>query len=161
LKSIAALFLVAASCFLGHAAAAEPGNVLLIHGARVMTMDPVLGDIEDGEVLIRDGRIVAVGRKLAAGAARKIDARGQIVLPGFVDTHNHLYVTTMRGQFRNGDGPFFAVSSKLAAAMTPQDTYTAMRLGAQAGLPPEAAAMLAAVAVARLDRTRQARSGTT
>lgn len=35
----------------------------------------------------------------------------------------------------------------------------AMRLGAQAGLPPEAAAMLAAVAAARLERTRQARSG--
>lgn len=46
----------------------------------------------------------------------------------------------------------------------PQSTQApdaAMRLGAQAGLPPEAAAMLAAVAVARLDRTRQARSGTT
>jgi len=130
LKLTAAILFAVVSCFLGQARAAEPGNALLIHGARIMTMDPDLGDIEDGEVLIRDGRIVAVGRGLDAGAARKIDARGQIVLPGFVDTHNHLYVTTMRGQFRNGDGAFFAVSSRLAAAMTPQDTYAAMHLGA-------------------------------
>jgi 5-methylthioadenosine/S-adenosylhomocysteine deaminase len=73
---------------------------------------------------------VAVGRKLDAGNARRIDARGQIVLPGIVDTHNHLYVTTMRGQFRNRAGKLFPVSAKLAAAMTPEDTYNAMYLGA-------------------------------
>ncbi|MDZ5111343.1 amidohydrolase family protein [Pseudomonas putida] len=95
-----------------------------------MTMDPALGDIDQGDVLVRDGRIVAVGRNLQAPDARRIDARGQIVLPGFVDAHNHLYVTTMRGQFRNQQGQFFAVSSRLAAQMTADDTYTAMHLGA-------------------------------
>lgn len=95
-----------------------------------MTMDPALGDIEDGDVLVRDGRIVAVGRDLQAGDARRVDARGQVVLPGFVDAHNHLYVTTMRGQFRNQQGQFFPVSSRLAAQMTADDTYTAMHLGA-------------------------------
>lgn len=95
-----------------------------------MTMDPTLGDIEQGDVLIRDGRIVAVGRNLQAADADPVDARGQIVMPGFVDTHNHLYVTTMRGQFRNHQGQFFHVSSRLAAQMSADDTYTAMRLGA-------------------------------
>ncbi|WP_438281777.1 amidohydrolase family protein [Pseudomonas alabamensis] len=109
---------------------AAPFEALLIEGGRVMTMDPALGDIEDGDVLIRDGRIVAVGQNLDAGSARRIDARGQVVLPGFVDAHNHLYVTLMRGQFRNGQGQFFPVSARLAAHMTAQDTYVAMRLGA-------------------------------
>ncbi|NIE73320.1 amidohydrolase family protein [Pantoea sp. Ap-967] len=95
-----------------------------------MTMDPALGDIENGEVLIHDGRIVAVGHNLDAGDAQVIDARGQIVLPGFVDSHNHLYVTLMRGQFRNQAGQFFPISTRLAAAMTPKDTYEAMHLGA-------------------------------
>ena len=95
-----------------------------------MTMDPALGDIEEGDVLVRDGRIVAVGRNLQAGDARRVDVRGQVVLPGFVDAHNHLYVTTMRGQFRNQQGQFFPVSSRLAAQMSADDTYTAMRLGA-------------------------------
>lgn len=130
MKCLAPLLSIVVACFAGTALAAEPSNALLIQAGRVMTMDPALGDIEDGEVLIRDGRIVAVGRDLDAGNARRIDARGQIVLPGFVDAHNHLYVTTMRGQFRNKDGQFFPVSSKLAAAMTPDDTYTAMHLGA-------------------------------
>ncbi len=127
--SFAALLLLFSS-LCGQAAAAEPGGALLIHGGRIMTMDSSLGDIEDGEILVRDGRIVALGKRLDAGDARRIDARGQIVLPGFVDVHNHLYVSTMRGQFRNAGGQFFPVSSKLAAAMTPRDIYTAMRLGA-------------------------------
>jgi len=112
---------------------AEAGAIdkaLLVQGGYVMTMDPALGDIDGGEVLIRDDRIVAVGRDLDAGDARRIDARGQIVLPGFVDTHSHLYVTTMRGQFRNRDGQFFPVSSRLAAGMTPEDIRLAMHLGA-------------------------------
>jgi cytosine/adenosine deaminase-related metal-dependent hydrolase len=83
------------------ASAKEPPTLILIEGGRIMTMDPALGDIEEGDVLVRDGRIVAVGRNLQAGDARRVDARGQVVLPGFVDAHNHLYVTTMRGQFRN------------------------------------------------------------
>ncbi|WP_238349219.1 amidohydrolase family protein [Pseudomonas putida] len=110
--------------------AKEPSASILIQGGRIMTMDPALGDIDQGDVLIRDGRIVAVGRDLQADDARRVDARGQIVLPGFIDTHNHLYVTTMRGQFRNHQGQFFPVSSRLAAKMSADDTYTAMRLGA-------------------------------
>lgn len=110
--------------------AKEAPTSILIEGGRIMTMDPTLGDIEEGDVLVSDGRIMAVGRNLQAGDARRVDARGQIVLPGFVDAHNHLYVTTMRGQFRNQDGQFFPVSSRLAAQMTADDTYTAMHLGA-------------------------------
>ncbi|WP_438280400.1 amidohydrolase family protein [Pseudomonas alabamensis] len=124
---VAVLMLLCSTWGYVHAA---PSEALLIEGGRVMTMDPVLGDIEDGDVLIRDGRIVAVGQNLDAGGARRIDARGQVVLPGFVEAHNHLYVTLMRGQFRNGQGQFFPVSTRLAAHMTAQDTYVAMRLGA-------------------------------
>lgn len=124
---VAVLMLLCSTSGYVHAASSE---ALLIEGGRVMTMDPMLGDIEDGDVLIRNGRIVAVGQNLDAGGARRIDARGQVVLPGFVDAHNHLYVTLMRGQFRNGQGQFFPVSARLAAHMTAQDTYVAMRLGA-------------------------------
>lgn len=103
---------------------------LLIQGGYVMTMDPETGDIAQGDIRIRDGRIVEVGKGLAVNGARRIDAQGAVVLPGFVDTHSHLYVTSMRGQFRNAKGQFFPVSSTLAAAMTPDDVETAMHLGA-------------------------------
>ncbi|WJD60690.1 amidohydrolase family protein [Pseudomonas kurunegalensis] len=126
---VAALLLMLSACWEG-ATAAESSDKLLIQGGYVMTMDPLVGDLERSDVLVEGGRIVAVGRDLPPGNARIVDARGQIVLPGFVDAHSHLYVTTMRGQFRNQDGQFFPVSSRLAAQMTPADTYTAMYLGA-------------------------------
>ena len=103
---------------------------LLLKGGYVMTMDPGLGDLEGTDVRIRDGRIVEIGKGLDPAGARLLSADGAIVLPGFIDTHSHLYVTTMRGQFRNADGPFFPVSSKAAAVMAPSDVGTAMHLGA-------------------------------
>lgn len=124
------VMLLSLPCLWSTAMAAEATGALLIQAGRVMTMDPALGDIENGEILIRNGRIAAVGRDLQPADARRIDARDQIVLPGFIDAHTHLYVTTLRGQFRNQQGQFFPVSAKLAAGMTPADTYIAMRLGA-------------------------------
>jgi N-acyl-D-amino-acid deacylase len=42
-----------------------------------------------GDVAVRDGRIVAVGRVPAGPAKREIDAKGLIVAPGFIDMHSH------------------------------------------------------------------------
>lgn len=54
------------------------------------------GMIRDGALLIKDGRIAAIGprnrieRLPASRRARKLDLRGQVILPGFVDSHTHL-----------------------------------------------------------------------
>jgi N-acyl-D-aspartate/D-glutamate deacylase len=42
----------------------------------------------DGDVAVKGGRIVAVG-KVAGSGAGEIDAKGRIVTPGFVDIHTH------------------------------------------------------------------------
>jgi len=114
------------------AAAAPPSETgaLLVRNGHVLTMDPRTGDLPRADVLVRDGRIVAVGPDLEPGDARVIDAEGAFVLPGFVDTHSHLYTTTMRGQFRNADGAYFDTAESLAPSMTPDDVRIAMQVGA-------------------------------
>ena len=66
---------------------------ILISGGTVVTMDPSRQVIEDGAVAIEGGRILEVGRtdELLARytAARTIDARRQVVLPGLIDGHCH------------------------------------------------------------------------
>jgi imidazolonepropionase-like amidohydrolase len=67
------------------------GSTVAITGGRVVpvTADPV----ENGTVLIEDGKITAVGADLAVpDGAQVIDAAGQWVLPGFVEVHGHVGV---------------------------------------------------------------------
>ncbi|MXR20469.1 amidohydrolase family protein [Halobacterium bonnevillei] len=69
----------------------------IIRGGTIVSLDPDVGEIEDGDVLIEDGEIVDVGRGLTASNADVIDAENHIVLPGFVDSHIHLAQTQVRG----------------------------------------------------------------
>ncbi len=72
---------------------------LLIRNARlVVTMDAQRREIADGAVLVRDHVIEAVGasRDLPATADEVIDARDQVVIPGLVNTHHHMYQTLTR-----------------------------------------------------------------
>ena len=70
--------------------AQNPGTIL-IQNATVMTVTH--GNIEHGSILIREGKIAAVGKDLKApeGAA-VIDATGQYVIPGIIDCHSHIAV---------------------------------------------------------------------
>jgi len=101
----------------------------VIRGAYVVTMDPALGDRPGADVLLRDGEILAIGNDLAAEQAEAISGRGMMLLPGFVDTHWHLWNSFMRGLI--GDGPgrdYFAVKRGLAPFYRPVDFYRAARL---------------------------------
>jgi cytosine/adenosine deaminase-related metal-dependent hydrolase len=40
-------------------------------------------------VLVDGRKIRAIGRNLNVGDAHEIDARGKVVMPGFIDTHHH------------------------------------------------------------------------
>lgn len=74
---------------------------LLIKEGVVLTMDPAGSLFEEGFVLVRDGRIAAVGEMSAAppdvAAATIIDARGKLVMPGLINTHTHAAMTCLRG----------------------------------------------------------------
>lgn len=109
---------------------AQQSTDIVIKNGYVMPLKPGSTDLPDSDILIRQGRIAEIGKNLPTEGRQIIDANGKFVLPGFVDTHSHLWVTTMRGQFRNQDGKFFPVSNKLGARMHPADIYTAMYSGA-------------------------------
>ena len=76
----------------------QGGKPILIKNClRVATLDAGMREIEGGDILIRGNRIARVGKNLKApGAARVIDGRGKVALPGFVNTHHHLYQTFQR-----------------------------------------------------------------
>lgn len=66
-----------------------PSRPTLIRGGTVMTAAGRI--IEDGEVLLEDGKITAVGKGLEAPAgAAVVDASGRFVTPGLIDTHSHM-----------------------------------------------------------------------
>jgi cytosine/adenosine deaminase-related metal-dependent hydrolase len=69
----------------------------LIRNGTVVSLDPDVGTLDEGDVLIDDGEIVEIGRGLEAAGAEVIDAENHIVLPGFVDSHIHLAQTQVRG----------------------------------------------------------------
>jgi 5-methylthioadenosine/S-adenosylhomocysteine deaminase len=75
------------------------GRKYVIRGGSVMTMDPSMpnkGEWPKADVLVEGKKILAVGPNLKAGGAGEIDARGKIVMPGFVDTHHHQAWTALR-----------------------------------------------------------------
>src|ERR1700722_12014683 len=70
--------------------AAAPA-IILIQNATILTVSH--GTIEHGSILIRDGKIAAVGQSIAKSpGAEVIDANGQFVMPGIIDCHSHIAV---------------------------------------------------------------------
>jgi 5-methylthioadenosine/S-adenosylhomocysteine deaminase len=79
---------------------------LLITGGTIVTMDPSRRVLEDGFIAVRGAEIVAVGSGSSASlrfapkgidAKLKIDARGKLILPGFINGHTHVPMTLLRG----------------------------------------------------------------
>ncbi|MGE3845079.1 MAG: 5'-deoxyadenosine deaminase [Vicinamibacterales bacterium] len=71
----------------------------LIHNATLLTMNDA-DEVLEGALAVIDGRIAAIGPSAASHPGpfeRVIDARGGLVLPGFVQTHVHLCQTIFRG----------------------------------------------------------------
>ena len=98
---------------------------LLIRNGFVVSMDPTVGDIPNGEVLVEDGKIVDVGRDLGVSDAEQIDATGMIVMPGFVDTHRHTWQTPVRGVLPSCtlDHYFAVMLGQVGGFYRPDDVY--------------------------------------
>jgi 5-methylthioadenosine/S-adenosylhomocysteine deaminase len=113
-----------------------PGKRYVIRGGAVMSMDPQVGDFAQADVLVEGNKILAVRPNLSAGNADVIDARGRIVMPGFIDTHHHQFETALRSFLADGilihdgnSGPsgnttyFEFILLTFAPVYRPQDVY--------------------------------------
>ena len=109
----------------------RPGPIL-IRGAIILTMDPALGTLPQGDILVRDGAIAAIERRIEAADARVVDATGCIALPGFVNAHIHLAQAILRGM--SGDHTlaeyFRVVVARYSPRLTPEDVSVSDYAGA-------------------------------
>ena len=127
----------------------RPGRRYVIRGGSVMSMDPdpKVGDFAQADVLVQGKKILAVGPNLKVGAAAVIDARGRIVMPGFIDTHHHQFETALRSFLANGilinDGSgspsanptyYEYILLTFAPVYRPQDVYISELFGGLAQL---------------------------
>jgi 5-methylthioadenosine/S-adenosylhomocysteine deaminase len=105
-----------------------PHGRTLVRGGIVLSLDPAVGDLIPGDVLIDGDRIVEVGPGLVSAEAQVIDASGTIVTPGFVDTHRHLWEGVLRNigtdvPLEGRTSYISFVLHKLAPAFRPEDAY--------------------------------------
>jgi cytosine/adenosine deaminase-related metal-dependent hydrolase len=119
------------------ASAGDSGRRVLLTGATVVTMDPALGVLDQGDVLIEGEKIAAVGADLRSQGAESdavvIDASGCVVAPGFVDTHRHAWEAQLRRIMPDVDDLAGYVTTTLlgyAPVYRPHDMYVGTRLAA-------------------------------
>jgi len=91
----------------------------------VLTLDRVIGNFEQADVLIERGKISAVRPNIAVADAEVIDATRMIVVPGFVDTHRHMWQGILRNVLPDGslDDYIATVQKIFGANYTPDDVY--------------------------------------
>lgn len=92
---------------------------ILIGNGTVVTLGSANQVIEKGAILVRNQRIAALGSEAEVFArypsAQLVDARGGLILPGFLCAHTHFYGAFARGMALSGDAPrnFLEILRKL------------------------------------------------
>ena len=104
----------------------------LIKNATIISVDPKVGDLHRGDILIDGTKIAAIAPSIPAGDAEVIDATNMIAIPGFIDTHRHTWEALLRNT-----GPdwtlaqyFTGVRVVMGGLYTPEDNYIGNLLGA-------------------------------
>ena len=112
-----------------------PSGRTIIRGGTLLTMDGPNGKTFTGDVLVEGDTIIEVGPSLEPGNADVIDASGMIVMPGFVDTHRHIWEGVLRNigtdvPLEGRTSYISFVLHKLAPAFRPEDAYAGNLLSA-------------------------------
>jgi len=89
-----------------------------VRAGRILTMGPDRAQIQDGGLLVRDGRILAVGPwGEVVGHGLQRDLGAATIVPGLINAHTHLELSHLAGRVASGQG-FMAWADSLFAAMS-------------------------------------------
>ena len=106
-------------------------EILIKNADVVVTMDGTRREIAQGDVLLRDGVIAAVGQGLSTQGA-VVEARGCVVTPGLVNTHHHLFQTLTRAVPGGQDALLFGWLQTLYpiwAKFGPEEMFVSAQVG--------------------------------
>jgi cytosine/adenosine deaminase-related metal-dependent hydrolase len=115
-------------------ASAQSGSLpgrdeFVLRGGRVLSMDPAIGDLPQADVHIRNGQIAAVQESIPASGVAVVDAADMLVLPGFVETHWHIWTTMLRSMSGDvAEHGYFPTSRGIGAHYVASDMYASARL---------------------------------
>src|SRR5512147_2287183 len=106
----------------------------LLKNGIVLSLDKKIGNFMKADVLIEGSQIAAVGPNLEAEGAEMIDASKMIVMPGFIDTHRHVWEGILRNIGTDvpleGDASYLAfILNTLAPVYRPEDAYVGNLVG--------------------------------
>ena len=105
----------------------DDGRPVLLRGGIVLSLDPAIGTLPAGDVVVQADRIVSVGPSGSPAPADAIvvDARGKLVMPGFVDGHRHCWQGSMRRLIPDADLPLYmsVTHDGIARHYRPEDMY--------------------------------------
>jgi cytosine/adenosine deaminase-related metal-dependent hydrolase len=107
------------------------GQPLLIRNARVVGVNGAKREFV-GDVLVRNGRIVEIGQIPITEGVEVIEARRGLLLPGFVDTHRHVWQTQLRTAAGDWSLYDYLINMRMtySAFYQPEDVYLGNYVGA-------------------------------
>jgi cytosine/adenosine deaminase-related metal-dependent hydrolase len=102
----------------------DPNRRILLKGGTIVSMDPKVGNLAKGDVLIQGRKIAAIEANLPA-SGQVIDASNMILIPGFVDCHRHSWEGVLRRIIPDGDlSKYMATTHQFFALhYRPHDMY--------------------------------------
>jgi 5-methylthioadenosine/S-adenosylhomocysteine deaminase len=105
---------------------------MLLKNGTIVTMDPAVGDLPTGDILIENGRVAAIAPSISADDVEVLDLSDRLVVPGFVNAHMHTWQTGLRGLAANWTllEYFRWVHAGLATRFRPDDIYIGTLVGA-------------------------------
>jgi 5-methylthioadenosine/S-adenosylhomocysteine deaminase len=111
---------------------------ILLSGGCVLTLGTRTHNFTQADVLIEDGVVAEVGSGLRGRDAERVDATDTIVMPGFVDTHRHVWKSLFRNHGEHASSGESAAPAAVEDRYQPEDLYAATLIGllgaAEAGI---------------------------